>query len=89
MTELAYAAFKEQVEERADSEYLFPRRTKRGRKPYICSLKKVWPTTLKRAGVPYFSLYELRHTFATRLSVGGVADHCVHADARAGARWRF
>ena len=31
----------------------------------------------KKAGVPYFALYELRHTFATRLSAGGVADHMV------------
>lgn len=84
MTELAYAAFKEQVEEPVDSEYLFLRRTKRGRKPYICSLKKVWRTTLKRAGVPYFSLYELRHTFATRLSAGGVADHFVTLMLRQG-----
>ena len=32
---------------------------------------------LRRAGVPHFSLYELRHTFATRLSAGGVSDHFV------------
>lgn len=31
----------------------------------------------KQDDVPYFSLYELRHTFATRLSEGGVADHFV------------
>ena len=27
--------------------------------------------------MPYFSIYELRYTFATRLSAGGVADHFV------------
>jgi len=27
--------------------------------------------------VSYFPLYQLRHTFATRLSAGGVADHFV------------
>ena len=27
--------------------------------------------------MPYFAPYELRHTFATRLSAGGVADHMV------------
>lgn len=32
---------------------------------------------MKEAGVPYFAPYELRHTFATRLSAGGVADHMV------------
>ena len=31
----------------------------------------------KKAGVPYFAPDELRHTFATRLSAGGVADHMV------------
>jgi integrase len=32
---------------------------------------------VKRAGVAYFPPYELRHTFATRLSAGSVADHMV------------
>jgi integrase len=77
MTDSAYDAFKRQMKEAVSSEYLFPRLTERGSKPYLCSLKKVWRTTLQRSGVPYFSLYELRHTFATRLSAGGVADHFV------------
>jgi hypothetical protein len=34
--------------------------------------------------VPYFSIYELRHTFATRLSAGGVADHFVTQMLRQG-----
>ena len=84
MTELAYTALKEQVEEAVGSEYLFPRLTERGSKPYLGSVKKVWRTTLRRAGVPYFSLYELRHTFATRLSAGGVADHFVTLMLRQG-----
>ena len=84
MTEPAYAAFKEQMEAAAGSDYLFPRRTKRGTKPYLGSLKKAWRTTLRCAGVPYFSLYELRHTFATRLSAGGVADHFVTLMLRQG-----
>jgi integrase len=33
--------------------------------------------TLKRAGVPYFRIYDLRSTYATRLSAGGVADEWV------------
>ncbi len=84
LTELAYAAFKEQMEEAVGSEYLFPRRAARGQKPYLGSLKKSWRSTLKRAGVPYFSLYELRHTFATRLSAGGVADNFVTQMLRQG-----
>ena len=84
MTDLVYTAFKEQIEGTRGSEYLFPRLTKTGRKPYLRSLKKVWRTTLRRAGVPYFSLYELRHTFATRLSSGGVSDHFVTLMLRQG-----
>ena len=34
--------------------------------------------------MPHFALYELRHTFATRLSAGGVADHMVTQMLRQG-----
>jgi integrase len=44
---------------------------------------------LRRAEVPYFSLYELRHTFATRLSAGGVADHFVTQMLRQGDAQAF
>lgn len=84
MTDLAYAAFKDQFKIAGTSEYLFPRITERGSKPYLCNVKKAWHTTLRRAEVPYFSLYELRHTFATRLSAGGVADHFVTLMLRQG-----
>jgi integrase len=84
MTELAYTAFKRQMEDAVGSDYLFPRLTERGTKPYLCSVKKVWRNTLRRAKVPYSSLYELRHTFATRLSAGGVADHFVTLMLRQG-----
>ena len=39
--------------------------------------KKTWQRTLARAGVPHFRLYDLRSTYATRLSAGGVADEWV------------
>ncbi len=84
ITAPAYTAFKEQIEQTPGSEYLFPRLTERGSRPYLCSVKKAWSTALRRAGVPYFSLYELRHTFATRLSAGGVADHFVTLMLRQG-----
>jgi integrase len=84
MTEPVYAAFKQQIQDAAGSDYLFPRLTDRGSKPYLCSVKRTWRTTLRRASVPYFSLYELRHTFATRLSAGGVADHFVTLMLRQG-----
>jgi integrase len=67
-----------------DSEYVFPRLTPKDKKPYIGSLRKVWGTTLRRAGVRHFSIYELRHTFATRLSAGGVSDHFVTQMLRQG-----
>ena len=44
---------------------------------YQASFKKVWATTLRKAGVPYFRMYDLRSTYATRLSAGGVADEWV------------
>jgi integrase len=61
-----------------------PSLTRNSRKPYVTNLLKGWAATLKKAGVPYFALYELRHTFATRLSVGGVADHMVTQMLRQG-----
>ena len=77
MTAAAREAFQRQMEETPGSEYLFPAPKSTATKPYITNLRKGWAATLKKAGVPYFALYELRHTFATRLSAGGVADHMV------------
>src|SRR5437773_6530151 len=48
------------------------------------NLKTAWRKTLKRAGVPYFRLYDLRSTYATRLSAGGVADEWVTQMLRQG-----
>jgi integrase len=84
MTELARGAFKAQMEQAPQSEYLFPSPSKRAKRPYITSLRRIWEKTLVRAGVPYFPLYHLRHTFATRLSAGGVADHFVSQMLRQG-----
>ena len=83
MTEIARQAFQDQLELAAGSEYLFPT-WKKGKKPHLSNLRKIWESTLERAGVRYFSLYELRHTFATRLSAGGVADHFVTQMLRQG-----
>ena len=41
------------------------------------TFKTVWRATLRRAGVRYFRIYDLRSTYATRLSAGGVADEWV------------
>jgi integrase len=83
MTELALQAFTDQIKDADGSEYLFPS-PRTGRRPHITNLRKAWEKTLGKAGVTYFSLYELRHTFATRLSAGGVADHFVTQMLRQG-----
>jgi integrase len=72
------------MKESADSEYLFPSTREGAEKPHLRNVRRVWNGTLKRAGLPHFSLYELRHTFATRLSAGGVADHFVTQMLRQG-----
>jgi integrase len=77
LTQPAREAFQRQMEETPGCEYLFPSPKARAQKPYMTNLRKVWATTLEKAGVRYFAPYELRHTFATRLSAGGVADHMV------------
>jgi integrase len=84
MTTAARQAFQRQIEETPGSEYLFPSPKQTASKPHITNLRKAWAATLKKAGVPYFALYELRHTFATRLSAGGVADHMVTQMLRQG-----
>jgi integrase len=41
------------------------------------TFKTAWAVTLRRATVPYFRIYDLRSTYATRLSASGVADEWV------------
>jgi integrase len=53
-------------EQGQQSPFLFPSPCD-SNKP-IGSVKKAWRTTLKRAGVSYFPIYNLRHVFCTRLS---------------------
>jgi integrase len=84
LTEAAREAFQRQMKESEGSEYLFPSPRVKAQKPYMTNLRKVWAATLKKAGLPYFAPYELRHTFATRLSAGGVADHMVTQMLRQG-----
>jgi integrase len=82
----AWKAFQAHCEATPGEEYLFPIPKRKASKPYITTLRKICGATLSNAGVPYFPLYELRYTFATRLSAGGAADHFVsqmlrHGDA--------
>ncbi len=41
------------------------------------TLKTVWEASLRRAGIPYFRIYDLRSTYATSSAPGGVADEWV------------
>ena len=68
-------AFRDQLRLSPCSPYLFPS----GENPsgHQKTLKTVWHATLRRAGIPYFRIYDLRSTYATRLSAGGVADEWV------------
>ena len=75
LTEIAVEAFRDQIEAAGPSPFLFPNAD--NPTGYQANFKKVWATTLRKAGVPYFRIYDLRSTYATRLSAGGVADEWV------------
>ncbi len=74
LTDIATEAFRDQIEVAGPGEWLFPSEK---RDSHQGSFKAVWRRTLRTAGVPYFRIYDLRSTFATRLSAGGVADEWV------------
>jgi integrase len=75
LTDLAVEAFRNQASISGGGTFMFPNPDS----PcgYQASFKKVRATTLRKAGIPYFRIYDLRSTYATRLSAGGVADEWV------------
>jgi integrase len=75
LTPLAIDAFKNQMMISGDGPFLFP--SAKNPSGHHKNFKTAWRKTLKRAGVPYFRIYDLRSTCATRLSAGGVADEWV------------
>jgi len=75
LTELALEAFTDQLRIAGTGPYLFP--SERSRKGHQVTFKTAWAATLRRAKVPFFRIYDLRSTYATRLSAGGVADEWV------------
>jgi integrase len=75
LTDLALDAFRDQIQICATGPWLFP--NEESSTGYQKSLKTAWRLTLRRATVPYFRIYDLRSTYATRLSAGGVADEWV------------
>ena len=84
LTPLAVEAFRDQLRLSSLSPYRFP--SDGNLSGHQKSVKKVWRLTLKRANIPYFRIYDLRSTYATRLSAGGVADEMGDADVAAGRR---
>src|SRR5439155_17402508 len=74
-TPLAAEAFKSQMRNSGTGPFLFP--SDKNPSGHHKNLKTVWRKTSKRAGIPYFRIYDLRSTYATRLSAGGVADEWV------------
>ncbi|HXU20487.1 MAG TPA: site-specific integrase [Verrucomicrobiae bacterium] len=67
LTDLAYRVLSEWKKELgSDSPFVFPSPRKPDRP--IRTVKTAWKATLRRAGVPYFPIYNLRHAFCTRLS---------------------
>jgi integrase len=82
LTPLALEALQRQIAIASQSPFLFPSdRNKRG---HQTTFKKVWSKTLRRAKIAYFRIYDLRSTYATRLSAGGVADEWVTQMLRQG-----
>jgi integrase len=74
-TDLAVDAFRGQIRAAGPGPWLFP--SDENPTGHQKTLKTVWHATLRRAKVPYFRIYDLRSTYATRLSAGGVADEWV------------
>jgi integrase len=54
------------------SEWVFPNFENR-RHPLQNGGRKAWANTLKKAGLPFFPVYYLRHCFASRLTAAGVS----------------
>jgi integrase len=75
LTSLAIEAFKSQMAISGEGPFLFP--SDRIPSGHQTTFKTVWRRTLRRAKIPYFRIYDLRSTYATRLSAGGVADEWV------------
>jgi integrase len=75
LTEIAADAFRRQLAISGPGHYLFP--SDKNPDVHQKSFKTVWRLALRRAGIRYFRIYDLRSTYATRLSAGGVADEWV------------
>ena len=75
LTDLAVEAFRDQMQLAGGRARICSRA--RRADGHQTTFKTAWAATLRRAKVPYFRIYDLRSTYATRLSAGGVADEWV------------
>jgi integrase len=75
LTKVALEAFPHQVAISGNGEFLYP--SDLNREGHLKSLRTAWRKALKRSGVSYFRFYDLRSTYATRFSAGGVAGEWV------------
>ena len=75
LTDIAVEAFRSQLAISGPGDYLFP--SDENASGHQKTFKTAWHATLRRAKVQYFRIYDLRSTYATRLSAGGVADEWV------------
>ena len=82
LTSLAQEAFRDQMMIAGEGPFLFP--SDLNSTGHQKTLKRTWCKTLRRAKIPYFRIYDLRSTYATRLSAGGVADEWVSQLLRQG-----
>ncbi len=92
LSDLAKKEFAALKARAAQSLWLFPSPLNPDK--HVTTFKRSWKTALRRAGVPYFPIYDLRSTFATRLSAGGVPESFVmdllgHSDPSAMKRYSF
>jgi integrase len=53
------------------SEWVFPSFT--NKRHQLQAGRKAWASTLKKAGLAFFPIYNLRHTFASRMTAAGVS----------------
>lgn len=75
LTDVAVDAFRDQLALSGTGPYLFP--SDLGPSGHQTTFKTAWAATLRRARVAHLRIYDLRSTYATRLSAGGVADEWV------------
>lgn len=55
----------------SQSEWVFP--TFSDRRHKLQGGRKAWASTLRKAGLPFFPIYNLRHCFASRMTAAGVS----------------